>query len=104
MLAQFLTFAGSFAEGLALYVKKPDGLAIWKSEGTCSFPDIVSKETAGPELYFRTIAVRGKTVAAICAAPSFKADALDFLADSLERAIEMFGLRLRVPKAKAAAS
>ena len=104
MLDRFLTLAESFAEGLAMYVKKADGLALWKRKGQGAFPDIVSKETMDPEFYFRTIAVRGKTVGAICAAPSFKADALDFLAESLERAIEVFGLKLKVPNARVAAS
>jgi len=97
MLERFLGLGDSFAEGLAVYVTKPDGLALWKSKGKGAFPDIVSKETTDPEFYFRTIVVRGKTVGAICAAPSFKADALDFLAGSLERAIEVFGLKLGAP-------
>jgi len=95
MLERFLGFGESFAEGLAVYVTKADGLALWKSKGKGAFPDIVSKETTDPEFYFRTIAVRGKTVGAIYAAPSFKTDGLGFLADSLERAIEVFGLKLR---------
>ena len=104
ILERFLTAAESFAEGLAVYVKKTDSLALWKRKGKGSFPDIISKETTNPELYFRAIAVRGKTVGAICAAPSYKADALDFLADSLELAIEGFGLRLKIPAVRAAAS
>jgi hypothetical protein len=99
LLERFLGFGESFAGGLAVYVTKADGLALWKNKGKGAFPEIVSKETTDPEFYFRTIAVRGKTVAAIYAAPSFKTNALDFLADSLERAIELFGLKLRaVPK------
>src|SRR5262245_60592164 len=85
MLERFLGFGESFADGVAVYVSKADGLARWKSKGIRAFPIIVSKETADPEFYFRTIAVRGKTVGAIYAAPTFKTDALDFLADSLER-------------------
>ena len=104
ILARFLKVAELFAEGLALYVTKPDGLALWKSKGKGAFPEIISKETTDPESYFRHISVRGKTVGAICAVPSFKADALDFLAASLERAIEAFGLRLRTPVPKAAVS
>src|SRR5437870_13555619 len=101
MLSRFLRLDQPFADGMALYVTKADGLALWKSKGRGVFPEIISQQTTDPESYFRPISVRGKTVAAICAAPSFKADALDFLATSLERAIETFGLRLRtaVPKA-----
>ena len=80
---------------LALYVAKSDGLALWKSKGDGVFPQIISKETTDPDSYFSAIAIRGKTVAALCAAPPFKFDALDFLAAALERAIEVFGLKLR---------
>jgi len=102
ILSRFLKLAEPFAEGLALYVVKADGLALWKSKGKKAFSEIISKETTDPESYFRTIAVRGKTVGAICATPSFKADALDFLAGSLERAIEIFGLKLKTPVPKPA--
>ena len=54
--------------------------------------------------YFRTINVRGKAVAAVCAAPPFSREALDFLTASLERAIEVFGLKLRSPIPRAAVS
>ena len=105
MLERFLGFGESFADGLAVYVTRADGLALWKNKGKGAFPDIVSKETTDPEFYFRTIAVRGKTVGAIYAAPPFKTDALGFLADSLDRAIEVFGLKLRaVPKVVASQS
>ena len=105
MLERFLGFGEPLAEAIAVYVSKADGLALWKSKGKGAFPHIVSKETADPEFYFRTIAVRGKTLGAIYAAPSFKTEALDFLADSLERAIEVFGLKLRaIPKAAASQS
>ena len=104
ILSRFLRLAQPFADGLAVYVTKADGLALWKSRGKAAFPEIISQETTDPEAYFKTITVRGKTVAAICAAPPFKADSLDFLVASLERAIEFFGLRLRAPAAKSAAS
>jgi hypothetical protein len=77
---------------------------LWKSKGNGAFPEIISQQITDPESYFRILSVRGKTVGAICAAPSFKAEALDFLAASLERAIEGFGLKLRAPVPKAAAS
>jgi hypothetical protein len=101
ILSRFLRLAHPFAAGLAVYVTKADGLALWKSRGKGAFPDIISQETTDPESYFRTITVRGKAVGAICAAPSFKGEALDFLAASLERAIEVFGLKLRAPVPKA---
>jgi len=97
LLARFLHLAESFAEGVAVYITRPDGLVLWKSTGKGAFPDIVSKDTSDPEFYFRTISVRGKTVGGVCAVPSYKADALDFLAGSLERAIEVFGLKLGAP-------
>ena len=101
ILSRFLRLGQPFAEGLAVYVTKPDGLGLWKSKGAGAFPEIISQQTTDPDSYFRIISVRGKTVAAICAAPSFNADALDFLAASLERAIEVFGLKLRTPAPKA---
>ncbi len=72
--------------GLAVYVAKVDGLALWKSRGKASFPAIISRDTTDPEAYFRTINVRGKAVAAVCAAPPFSRETLDFLTASLERA------------------
>ena len=101
ILTRFLGLAQPFAEGVALYVAKPDGLALWRSRGNGAFPAIISQQTTDPDSYFRAISIRGKTVAAVCAAPHFKAEALDFLVASLERAIEVFGVKLRtsVPKA-----
>jgi len=103
MLSRFLRLAEPFAEGLAVYVRKADGLALWKSKGKGAFPDIVSKDTTDPEFYFRNISIRGNTVGAICAAPTFKAGALDFLVASLEHAIEVFGLKVRAPVPRMAA-
>jgi hypothetical protein len=100
ILARFLKLARPFAAGLALYVTKKDGLALWKSRGEGAFPEIISQETTDPESYFKAVRVRDKIVAAVCGAPPFKSDALDFLSSSLERAIEVFGLRLRVPVPK----
>jgi hypothetical protein len=100
ILSRFLKLAQPFADGLAVYVTKADGLALWRSRGKGAFPEIISKETMDPESYFKTITVRGKPVAAVCAASSFKVEALDFLVASLEHAVEVFGLKLRtaVPK------
>src|SRR5205823_4352315 len=38
-----------------------------------------------------------KTIAAVCAVPPFKSEALDFMSSALEHAIEVFGLKLRTP-------
>jgi hypothetical protein len=100
ILARFLKLARPFAAGLALYVTKKDGLALWKSRGEGAFPEIISQETTDPEAYFRAIRVRDKIVAAVCGASPFKSDALDFLSSSLERAIEVFGLKLRATGTK----
>jgi hypothetical protein len=102
ILARFLKIAQPFAAGLGLYVTKTDGLALWKHRGTGAFPEIISQETTDPETYFRTIVVRAKVVAAVCAMPPFSAGALDFLGSSLERAIEVFGLKLKAPVPKPA--
>jgi hypothetical protein len=104
MLSQFLDLVHPVAQGLALYVAKSDGLALWKSKGNGVFPGIISRETTDPESYFRTLSVRGRTVGAICALPPFQAGALDFLAASLERAVEVFGLKLRTLAPKPAAA
>src|SRR5262249_13046389 len=100
ILSRFLNLAESFTGGLAVYVAKADGLALWKSRGQTAFPGIISKETTDPEAYFKIIDVRGKAVGAVCAAPPFKREVLDFLTGSLERAVEMFGLKLRSPLLK----
>ena len=100
ILSRFLRLVDPFADALAIYVTKADGLALWKSRGKNSFPEIISKQTTDPESYFKLITVRGKTVAAVVAAPPFKAGALDFVVASLERAIEVFGLKLKAPEAK----
>jgi hypothetical protein len=104
ILSRFLRLSEPFAEALAVYVTKADGLALWKSRGKHSFPEIISKQTTDPESYFKIITVRGKSVAAVVAAPPFKAGALDFVVASLERAIEVFGLKLKAPEPKAVAA
>lgn len=100
ILARFLKLAESFAPSLAVYVTKADGLALWKSRGKTIFPEIISEETTDPEFYFKALNVRGKDVAAVYAAQPYKTEALDFLAASIERAIEVFGLKLRTPVPK----
>ncbi|MBI4472301.1 MAG: hypothetical protein HY646_06510 [Acidobacteria bacterium] len=100
ILVRFLKIAEPFAAGLAVYVAKADGLAMYKSRGKAPFPEIVSQETIDPEFFFKTVTVRGKTVAAVCAAQPYKADALDFLVATMERTIEVFGMKLKVPPPK----
>jgi hypothetical protein len=100
ILARFLKIAQPFAAGLGLYVTKADGLALWKHRGNGAFPEIISQQTTDPESYFKAVVVRDKIVAAVCALPPFRSDALDFLTWSLERAIEVFGLKLRAPVPK----
>jgi hypothetical protein len=100
ILARFLKIAQPYAAGLGLYIAKADGLALWKHKGTGAFPEIISQETTDPETYFRAIVVRAKAVAAVSAMPPFSAGALDFLSASLERAIEVFGLKLKGPVPK----
>jgi len=104
ILARFLKLAKPFAAGFGLYVAKADGLALWKSRGDGAFPEIISQQTTDPESYFKAVTVRGKIVAAVCAVPPFKSEALDFLTSSLERAIEVFGLRLKAPVPKPGAA
>jgi len=104
ILSRFLRLAEPFADRLAVYVAKAGGLGLWKARGKMAFPEIISKETADPEYYFKLITIRGNTVAAIYAATPFKAEPLDFLATTLERAIEIFGLKLRAPVLKPAGS
>jgi hypothetical protein len=100
ILARFLKLADPFAAGLAVYVTKADGLALWKSRGDAVFPEIISEGTTDPESYFRTVLVRGKVVAAVCATPPHRMEIIDFLVSSVERAIEIFGLKLKTPTPK----
>lgn len=100
ILARFMKLAEPFASGLAVYVTKADGLALWKSHGETAFPEIISEGTTDPESYFRTMSVRRKTVAAVCAVPPCRTEIIDFLVSSMERAIEIFGLKLKNPASK----
>jgi hypothetical protein len=95
ILARMMKLSEPFAAALAIYLVKADGLALWKSRGEAAFPEIISQQTTDPESFFKIISVRGKTVAAICATPPYRADGLEFLAGMMERAIELFGLKLR---------
>jgi hypothetical protein len=95
MLARFLTMAEPFAGAAAVYVMRGEGLALWKTRGAGAFPSVVSGNTTDPEAYFKPIVVRGRTVAAFCAYAPYTQEALDFLTESLSRAIEAFGMRLQ---------
>ena len=48
ILARFLKLAEPFAAGLAVYVSKTDGLALWKSRGNGVFPEIISEGSTDP--------------------------------------------------------
>jgi hypothetical protein len=95
ILGHFLDRAEPFAPNLAVYVVKPDGLALWKTRGRMAFPSVVSKDTIDPDAYFKTIVVRDRIVAAVCARQPLKPESLDFLSGALSRAIESFGIRLQ---------
>ena len=106
MLTRFLNIVEPFADAVAVYVTKADGLALWKARGKGAFPELVSKDTIDPECFFKPLVVREKTVVAVCAVPPFKAEPLEFLSSCLGRAIEGFGLKLKapVPRTPAAAA
>lgn len=97
MLNKFLQFAESFAPAIAVYVAKPDGLELWKSRGTSAFPKSTSDATLDADTYFKTIVVRGKTLAAVCARRPYKSEPLDYLSGCLGRAVESFALKLSTP-------
>ena len=84
-----------FAESLAFYVAKPDGLALWKSRGKKAFPALISRDTIDPDFYFKPAVVRNKTVAAVCALRPCNTESLDFLMSCFERAVEAFGMKLQ---------
>jgi hypothetical protein len=100
ILSRFMRLAEPFAPALAIYTSKADGLALWKRRGEHAFPQIISEQTRDPETYFRQVVVRGKAVGAVAAAGECKTEALDFMVGAMERAIEIFGLRLRAPVQK----
>jgi hypothetical protein len=97
MLSRFLNLTGPFADTIGLYLMKADALTLWKHRGTTAFPKSTSPSSKMPDSYLKLIDVRGKTVAAVLATAPLNSQALDFLSASLERAIELFGLRLRIP-------
>ena len=104
ILTHFLQAAEAFAPNLAIYVARADGLALWKTRGDGPFPQLISQDTSDPDGFFRPIAVRDRTVAAICARQPYSDAPLVFLSGCLERAIEVFGMRLQSRKAKTATS
>jgi len=95
ILSQLLQLSEPFAESLAIYISKPDGLSLWKTRGGASFPDLISPDALDPNLYYRPVVVRDKMVAAICSVQPCKTDSLDFLMSCFERAIEAFGNKLQ---------
>src|SRR5262249_13847397 len=94
ILVRWLNLVEPLGGGIALYVAKTDGLALWKTRGSGVFQQIISQQSTDPESFFKPIMVRGKTVAAVCALPPYRTEVLDLLATTLERAIELFGFRL----------
>jgi len=97
ILVRWLKLAEPFGSSIAVYTAKADGLALWKNRGKAVFPEIISQQTTDPETYFKPIVVRGKTLAAVCASQPYSSDALDYLAVTVERTIELFALKLRTP-------
>jgi hypothetical protein len=103
ILMRWLKLAEPFGSSIAVYTAKPDGLGLWKSRGTAVFPAVISQQTTDPDSFFRPIVVRGKAVAAVSAVAPYHADALDFLVNTKDRALETFGLKLRSTIQKAPA-
>ena len=103
ILMRWIKLAEPFGSSIAIYTLKTDGLGLWKSRGTAVFPEVISDQTTDPDSLFRPIVVRGKTVAAVSAIAPYNADAVDFLANTMERALETFGLKLRSTIQKAPA-
>jgi hypothetical protein len=97
MLARLLKLSEPFAEFLAIYVRKTDGLSLWKARGKGVFPQLISPDTIDPDHYFKSAVVRDRTVAAVCAVRPCKAESLDFLMSCFARAIESLGLKLHTP-------
>jgi len=104
ILNHFLQHTVDFAPNLAIYIVRADGLALWKTRGDGPFPPLISQDTSDPDGFFKPIAVRDRTVAAICARQPHSDAPLGFLCGVLERAIEVFGMRLQSRKSKSAAS
>ena len=104
ILNHFLQHTEDFAPNLAIYVARPDGLALWKTRGEGPFQQLISQDTSDPESFFKPIAVRERTVAAICARQPYSDAPMSFLCNTLERAIEIFGMKLQARKTKSAAS
>jgi hypothetical protein len=97
ILIRWLRLAEPFARSVAVYTTRGDGLALWKSRGDAVFPGVISAQITDPESYFKPIMVRDKAVAAVCALPPYQGEILNFLVATMERAILIFGMRLRTP-------
>jgi Rad3-related DNA helicase len=95
ILSQFLKLSEPFAESLAIYISKSDGLALWRARGNGTFPEQISPDALDPGLYFRPALVRDKMVAAVCAVRPCNEESLNFLMSCFERAIEAFGQKLQ---------
>lgn len=97
ILRGFLDSALQFADSSAVYLNKNDGLTLWDFEGESGvFPEAADKRTIDPEWFFSLVVVRGKVVAAVAAAGPTDGEALAIMADALNRAVENFGLRMRL--------
>lgn len=100
ILGHFLDQAEKFAADLAVYVAKPEGLSLWKTRGTATFPQMASKSTIDSDAYFKPIVVRDRVIAAVCARHPFQSESLDVLSGILAQAIELFGAKLQNRAAK----
>jgi hypothetical protein len=104
ILSQLLQLSEPFAESLAIFIAKPDGLVLWKTRGSATFPDQISPDAIDSNFYYRTVVVRDRMLAAVCAVQPCKAESLDFLMSSFERAIEAFGHKLQSRSSRQPAS
>jgi hypothetical protein len=93
ILKRFLKAGEHYAGAVVLYLNKPDGFRRWEGDDS-AFPEIVSEDTRDPEWYWAPVAVRSRTVLAVCAAEVRDPDKLDALVSALKRAIENLGFRL----------
>jgi hypothetical protein len=97
ILKKFLRAAERFSRGAALYLNKPDGLALWSTVGDGGlFPEVISEDTKDPQWFWAPIVIRETTVAVLCASEVPDTERLTALIDGLRRAIEYLGLRMQV--------
>lgn len=94
ILYRFLQLSGPFASSMAVYVSRDNNLSLWQSRRG-EFPATATEDVRDPNVYFKSIVVRDKAVAAVRANLPADTGALDFLISCLERAIETFGMRIR---------